>query len=68
MQQQQIKLIKNKLKEWMHKFDMENRNNRLSSCMVAGMGGFLENLIFEIIREVEKDKDEHVDLEKINKV
>ena len=56
MQQQQQQIIREKLRKWMHQFDAENRNNRLSPCMIAGMGGFLENLIFEIVKEVEKNK------------
>ena len=50
------KIVQNKLSKFMHQFDAENRNNRLSPCMIAGMGGFLENLIIEIVREVEKNK------------
>ena len=53
---EQQRLIRDKLREWMHRFDAENRGNRLSACMIAGMGGFLENLIFEIVREIEKNK------------
>ena len=56
MQQQEFQIIKSKLEKWMHQFDAENRNNRLSPCMIAGMGGFLENLIIEIVKEVEKNK------------
>lgn len=47
-------LIQEKLRIFMHEFDAENRNNRLSRIMIAGLGGFLENLIIEIIDEIDK--------------
>lgn len=52
-----LEIVKEKLREFMHEFDAENRNNRISKVMIAGMGGFLENLIMEIIQEVENKKE-----------
>ena len=57
-----LQIIKEELSKFMHDFDAENRNNRISKVMIAGMGGFLENLIMEIIQKIESQKTETKDM------
>jgi len=58
MDTSQIQIVKEKVHKFMEEFDMENRNNRLSQCMLAGLGGYLDKLIMEIIQEIENQKGE----------
>lgn len=56
--EQQNQIVRTKLQEFMHEFDNENRGNRLSKMMLSSLGGFLENLIMEIVNEVNSVKSQ----------
>jgi len=43
--------VQDKFVPFMRNFDAENRGNRLSKEIIAGFGGFLENLVMEILEE-----------------
>lgn len=52
------KIIANRILNFIQQFDIENRNNRLSPCMLEGLRGTLERLVINILSEIEtKDKD-----------
>jgi hypothetical protein len=55
MTDQEIRqIIQKTLGPFMRQFDMDNRGNRLSMELIAGLGGRLEDLIVEIILKQDK--------------
>lgn len=50
-------LVQEKLRTFMYEFDAENRGNRLSKEIIAGLGGFLENLMVDFAKEIIQNKE-----------
>ena len=42
-------LVRGELGSWMNAFDSENRGNRLSKELIAGLGGHFEDFIVQFI-------------------
>lgn len=49
--QELIEKVRDKIVPLMKDFDTGNRGNRLSKEIIAGFGGFLENVVMELLKE-----------------
>lgn len=59
-----INKVKEKLVPLMREFDAENRGNRLSKEIIAGLGGFLENMMLKFAEEIIQENSEKQNKEK----
>lgn len=48
--------VRQSLTEYFNVFDTENRGNRISREIVAGLAGFLEDLIVNIVKQINTEE------------
>jgi len=56
-------LAQKRLRTYLQNFDAENRGNRLSRELIAGLYNFLEDLVVGVCHEIEKGEtnNEHIE-------